>query len=65
MQLTVVIVVGYTLLALTTPVRAQEAIQPVDFRPFVDGHHWIVRQPLFTTRLAPIAPLRGAQAQPS
>lgn len=26
--------------------RAQQPIDPVDFRPFVDGGHWIVRQPL-------------------
>ena len=25
---------------------AQQPIDPVDFRPFVDGRHWIVRQPL-------------------
>ena len=25
--------------------RAQQPIDPVDFRPFVDGAHWIVRQP--------------------
>jgi hypothetical protein len=25
---------------------AQQPIDPVDFRPFVDGAHWIVRQPL-------------------
>jgi hypothetical protein len=24
----------------------QQPIDPVDFRPFVDGGHWIVRQPL-------------------
>lgn len=24
----------------------QQPIPPVDFRPFVDGQHWIVRQPL-------------------
>ena len=26
----------------------QQPIDPVDFRPFVDGGHWIVRQPLAT-----------------
>jgi hypothetical protein len=25
---------------------AQQPIEPVDFRPFVDGQHWIVREPL-------------------
>jgi hypothetical protein len=26
--------------------QAQQPIDPVDFKPFVDGAHWIVRQPL-------------------
>jgi hypothetical protein len=30
----------------TTTASAQQPIDPVDFRPFVDGRHWIVRQPL-------------------
>ena len=28
---------------------AQQPIVPVDFRPFVDGRNWIVRQPLIYT----------------
>jgi hypothetical protein len=35
-----------TLFAATLPANAQQPIDPVDFRPFVDGRHWIVRQPL-------------------
>lgn len=31
---------------VVTSVAAQQPIPPVDFRPFVDGQHWIVRQPL-------------------
>ena len=31
---------------LTSSTLAQQPIDPVDFRPFVDGRHWIVRQPL-------------------
>lgn len=34
------------LLAATHSAFAQQPIDPVDFRPFVDGRHWIVRQPL-------------------
>jgi uncharacterized protein DUF1353 len=30
-------------------VAAQQPIAPVDFRPFVDGRNWIVRQPLVYT----------------
>jgi hypothetical protein len=34
-------------LAATLPsATAQQPIDPVDFRPFVDGAHWIVRQPM-------------------
>jgi hypothetical protein len=33
-------------LVLASSVGAQQPIAPVDFRPFVDGHNWIVRQPL-------------------
>lgn len=29
--------------------RAQQIIEPVDFRPFADGKNWIVRQPLVYT----------------
>ena len=31
---------------VASPAMAQQPIDPVDFRPFVDGTHWIVRQPL-------------------
>jgi len=31
---------------LVPAVYAQQPIDPVDFKPFVDGQHWIVRQPL-------------------
>jgi len=35
------------LVAVAAPtVSAQQPIDPVDFRPFVDGRHWIVRQPM-------------------
>lgn len=36
------------LLAVSVPGPAcgQQPIGPVDFRPFVDGQHWIVKQPL-------------------
>lgn len=35
------------LLVVTTSVAAaQAAPDPVDFRPFADGRHWIVKQPL-------------------
>jgi hypothetical protein len=33
-------------LAAATAAPAQQPIAPVDFRPFSDGMHWIVRQPL-------------------
>lgn len=35
--------------ALPASAPAQQPIAPVDFRPFVDGHNWIVRQPLVYT----------------
>ncbi len=34
------------LLGVVSAVSGQQPIPPVDFRPFVDGQHWIVRQPL-------------------
>jgi len=38
---------GCGLAVLLVPaVYAQQPIDPVDFKPFVDGQHWIVRQPL-------------------
>ncbi len=33
-------------LAAVSALAGQQPIPPVDFRPFVDGQHWIVRQPL-------------------
>lgn len=45
-HLTIAFVTVASTLALTGPARAQQPIDPVDFRPFVDGRHWIVRQPL-------------------
>ena len=43
-----VIVVG-SVLEFASPVHAQQPIGPVDFKPFVDGRNWIVRQPLSYT----------------
>jgi hypothetical protein len=43
-----VMIVASTL-ASACPAWAQQPIDPVDFRPFVDGRHWIVRQPLTYT----------------
>ena len=34
------------MLLSAVPAGAQQPIDPVDFRPFVDGAHWIVRQPM-------------------
>jgi len=34
------------IVAVTRPLRAQAAPEPVDFRPFADGQNWIVKQPL-------------------
>jgi hypothetical protein len=39
-------VVVACLVELAGPVRAQQAPDPVDFRPFADGRHWIVKEPL-------------------
>lgn len=36
-------------LALAGPAPAQQPIVPVDFRPFVDGFHWIVKGPMTYT----------------
>ena len=36
-------------LGLWASAPAQQPIAPVDFRPFVDGRNWIVRQPLVYT----------------
>jgi hypothetical protein len=35
-----------SMVAAATALRSQQPIDPVDFRPFVDGNNWIVRQPL-------------------
>lgn len=45
-HLTIRVVIVASTLALAGPAWAQQPIDPVDFRPFVDGRHWIVRQPL-------------------
>ena len=37
---------GTLALACASLASAQQPIPPVDFRPFSDGMHWIVRQPL-------------------
>jgi hypothetical protein len=37
------------ILSTSGAVAAQQPILPVDFRPFVDGRNWIVRQPLVYT----------------
>ena len=45
-HLTIGVVIIASTLAMAGPAWAQQPIDPVDFRPFVDGRHWIVRQPL-------------------
>ncbi len=40
---------GFTAWAAVACAAAQQPIEAVDFRPFVDGRHWIVRQPLTYT----------------
>jgi hypothetical protein len=35
-----------SLLAVAAGAAAQQPIVPVDFRPFTDGRHWIVKEPL-------------------
>jgi hypothetical protein len=44
-----IIAIMGVIVALAAPAWAQQPIDPVDFRPFVDGRHWIVRQPLTYT----------------
>jgi len=39
-------IVAMLALAAATAAPAQQPIAPVDFRPFSDGIHWIVREPL-------------------
>jgi hypothetical protein len=29
-----------------TPLRSQQRMDPVDFKPFIDGRNWIVRERL-------------------
>lgn len=40
------VAVAVAVVAAVSALAAQQPIPPVDFRPFVDGQHWIVRQPL-------------------
>ena len=40
-----VAVVTFTLI-VNIPLRSQQRMEPVDFKPFVDGRNWIVREPL-------------------
>src|SRR5580765_3427893 len=35
-----------SILIVRTPVNSQQKMDPVDFKPFVDGRNWIVREPL-------------------
>lgn len=35
-----------SLLIVAWPSRAQQRMDPIDFKPFVDGRNWIVREPL-------------------
>ena len=35
-----------TIFTLRVSIYSQQRIDPVDFKPFVDGHNWIVREPL-------------------
>ena len=49
MQQMTIAFVAIASLALAGPATAQQPIGPVDFRPFVDGQHWIVREPLVYT----------------
>ena len=48
---TVMVFAVGSVLAFASPLRSQpqKAIDPVDFRPFVDGRNWIVREPLTYT----------------
>lgn len=48
-HLTIGVGIVASTLALAGPAWAQQPIDPVDFRPFVDGRNWIVRQPLTYT----------------
>jgi threonine/homoserine/homoserine lactone efflux protein len=45
----ILLVLGIKLALTASATLAQQPIEPVDFRPFVDGQHWIVRQPLTYT----------------
>jgi len=35
--------VVFFILIVYTPLRSQQRMDPVDFKPFVDGRNWIVR----------------------
>jgi hypothetical protein len=48
-RLTLAVAIVASTLALAAPAGAQQPMDPIDFRPFVDGRHWIVRQPLTYT----------------
>jgi Protein of unknown function (DUF1353) len=48
-KLKVMVIVVASAMALASTVHAQQPIDPVDFKPFVDGRNWIVRQPLTYT----------------
>jgi hypothetical protein len=38
--------VVFSILIVCTPLRSQQRMDPVDFKPFVDGRNWIVRERL-------------------
>jgi hypothetical protein len=38
--------VVFFILIVYTPLRSQQRMDPVDFKPFVDGRNWIVRERL-------------------
>ena len=38
--------VVFSIFIVRTPLRSQQRMDPVDFKPFVDGRNWIVREPL-------------------
>ena len=38
--------VVFSIFIVRTPLRSQQRMDPVDFKPFVDGRNWIVRERL-------------------
>ena len=38
--------VVFSIFIVRTPLRSQQRMEPVDFKPFVDGRNWIVREQL-------------------